>query len=161
MSQSCVEYEIESCGVTSFLFFLFFASVKRAQKVKLIPPLRASDDLEKTNTTYAEDSQPTQGENCVFIESVYPTILVRGRHQLHYFTPSACPWLFVTQRSPFIWMNQTLSQRQAVTMESQNASSPPGPPAAESPSMNLHFTNRRRRLRTKHAGNDLNERIFH
>lgn len=26
-----------------------------------MPPFRASDDLEKTNTTYAEDSQPTQG----------------------------------------------------------------------------------------------------
>lgn len=28
-------------------------------------PLRASDDLEKTNTTYAEDSQPTQGQTLV------------------------------------------------------------------------------------------------
>lgn len=27
------------------------------------PPFRASDDLEKTNTTYAEDSQPTQGRS--------------------------------------------------------------------------------------------------
>lgn len=30
-------------------------------------PFRASDDLEKTNTTYAEDSQPTQGRGGVNI----------------------------------------------------------------------------------------------
>lgn len=60
--------------------------------------------------------------------------------------------LFVTQRSPFIWMNQMLSQLRAVTMESPSDSSPLGLLVAESPSMSLHFTNRRRRLRTKDAG---------
>lgn len=32
-------------------------------------PFRASDDLEKTNTTYAEDSQPTQGRSGVRIHT--------------------------------------------------------------------------------------------
>lgn len=34
---------------------------------EVLPPFRASDDLEKTNTTYAEDSQPTQGRSGVKI----------------------------------------------------------------------------------------------
>lgn len=49
-------------------------------------------------------------------------------------------------------MNQTLSQLRAVTMERQNDLSPLGQLAAESPSMNRHFTNWRRRPRTRDAG---------
>lgn len=37
----------------------------QTESPNLLPPFRASDDLEKTNTTYAEDSQPTQGKSCV------------------------------------------------------------------------------------------------
>lgn len=36
----------------------------------VLPPFRASDDLEKTNTTYAEDSQPTQGRSSVEIRNI-------------------------------------------------------------------------------------------
>lgn len=45
-----------------------------------------------------------------------------------------------------------LFQLRAVTMESRSDSSPLGLLAAESPSMNLHFMNRRRPRRTKDAG---------
>lgn len=107
-------------------------------------PFRASDDLEKTNTTYAEDSQPTQGKSCS-LSSVFTPL-----------SPSpGLSWSSLTQRSPFIWMNQMLSRLQAVTMESQNDLFPLVRLAAESPSMSRHFTNRRRRLRTKHAGSDI------
>lgn len=59
----------------------------------------------------------------------------------------------LSQKSPFIWTSQTPSPPPAVTMESPSASSPPVTPAAESPSMNLRFMRRRRRLKaTKCAG---------
>lgn len=46
------------------------AECKTENKYNLfLLPFRASDDLEKTNTTYAEDSQPTQGKICVLFQA--------------------------------------------------------------------------------------------
>lgn len=113
-------------------------------------PFRASDDPEKTNTTYAEDSQPTQGQNvflCFFL-FISSNILVNPDRPYFSFCHS-----FTIQKSPFVWTNQMLSLHPAVRMESRDDSSPPGRPAAASPSMNRHITNRR--LRTKGAGSSL------
>lgn len=48
-------------------------------------PFRASDDLEKTNTTYAEDSQPTQGRGGVKIHT--EGFLMAGQVELHHHLP--------------------------------------------------------------------------
>lgn len=59
----------------------------------------------------------------------------------------------LSQKSPFIWTNQTPSPPSAARMESPSGSSPPVIPAAESLSTNLHFMRRRRRIKaTKCAG---------
>lgn len=44
-------------------------------------PFRASDDLEKTNTTYAEDSQPTQGRGGV---KIHPNLYSGAQAWLHH-----------------------------------------------------------------------------
>ncbi|TKS79958.1 Voltage-dependent calcium channel beta subunit-associated regulatory protein [Collichthys lucidus] len=67
---------------------------------------RASDDLEKTNTTYAEDSQPTQGQDlCVFKSSSVHVFSSTVSNNAIISLPRFA--LVLTQRSPFIWMNQT------------------------------------------------------
>ncbi|CAG07725.1 unnamed protein product, partial [Tetraodon nigroviridis] len=48
-------------------------------------PFRASDDLEKTNTTYAEDSQPNQGRGGV---GTHPNTSPGAQAGLHPFPPS-------------------------------------------------------------------------
>lgn len=73
------------------------------------------------------------------------------------FTQKVSSWraspFSLSQKSPSTWTNRTPSPPPAVRMGSRGASSPPPTPAAESPSMNLHFTRRRRRLKvTKCAG---------
>lgn len=110
----------------------------------VLSPFRASDDLEKTNTTYAEDSQPTQGRSGV---------KVRLKH--FFWRAGFASSVSLSQKSPFTWTNQTPSQPPAVTMESPSGSSPRVILAEESLSMNLPFMRRRRRLKaTKCAGSD-------
>lgn len=126
----------------------FCASIEILEgKNTFFSPCRASDDLEKTNTTYAEDSQPTQGQSCGGFK-VYINMWLRCT----VVTPDVPPLCLINQRSQFIWTNQMLSQLQAVMTESRSASSPPVRLVAESPSMNLHFMNRTGPLRTNLAG---------
>lgn len=128
--------------------FCFWES---AQRVKLILPSEPAMTLRRQTPPMLRILSPPKVRAVYFLKiNTY-----RYSGSLSWLTPLFLSLLvlFVTQRSPFTWMNQTLSQLRVVTMESRNDSSPLGLLAAESPSMNRHFTNRRRRLRTKDAGN--------
>lgn len=59
----------------------------------MLPPFRASDDLEKTNTTYAEDSQPTQGKSATIV-NVYIHVFW-SECSLPYFPPLAIPEIVI------------------------------------------------------------------
>ena len=127
-----------------------------------LPLRRASEDPEKTNTTYVEDSQPTQGKEqtnkknkivvCSSFSSQNP--LVHHGCSGHIHIMSLLSNVSVTQRSPSVWTSRMPSRCRAVRRERRSASSPPGPLAAGCPSTSLRSTSKRRRRRTRAGGRD-------